>query len=410
MSAFVDNFLRVLLDSAPWLLLGMIISGILKAWIPQEKLSRWFGKPGAGSVIKAALAGAPLPLCSCGVLPVALGLRRGGGSKGATVSFLIATPETGVDSIAISYALLGPVMAVVRPIAALISAIVAGLLVLFTERFDKEIAPPAAAKRMSIPIASGSGGVGPAIPVTPPTKTVSATIPITPPSGTIPIASVSPIVPIGVASVEKPADSDGCGCGCGDSDAETADAAKEPGFVSKTLTGLHYSFTNILDDIMPWLIVGLVGAALVATLVPSEALAEYGSGPMAMIVMALIGVPMYICATASTPLAAAMLHVGVSPGAILVFLLAGPATNIGTLGVVRKELGSRALIAYLVGIVGGAILLGLAMDPLLQLMGWEVTPAENIMEHAVGVWIAWVSTFILIFMAIPPCRRLIGIK
>ncbi|MBF0256595.1 MAG: permease, partial [Gammaproteobacteria bacterium] len=125
---YFDNFLHLSLEAAPWLLLGFVAAGLIKAWIPAGLLNRWLGGSGLWPVTKAALIGAPLPLCSCGVLPAALGLHRSGASKGSTVSFLISTPETGVDSVALSYVMLGPVMAVIRPVAAVLSAIATGLL------------------------------------------------------------------------------------------------------------------------------------------------------------------------------------------------------------------------------------------------------------------------------------------
>ncbi len=134
---FFNNLVDLFLDTAIWLLLGLVIAAVLKGWIPTSLVQRWLSGKGMGSVVRAALIGAPLPLCSCGVLPAAIGLRRSGASKPATVSFLVATPETGVDSISVTYALLGPVMAVIRPLSAITSAVVSGLMILF---FDRETA------------------------------------------------------------------------------------------------------------------------------------------------------------------------------------------------------------------------------------------------------------------------------
>lgn len=125
---FVDNLIELILEAAPWLLFGMIVAGLVKAWIPQEGMARLLGGRGLGSIVNGALIGAPLPICSCGVLPAAIGLRRNGASREATTSFLVATPETGVDSVALSFGMLGPFMAIARPIAALFSAIVTGLM------------------------------------------------------------------------------------------------------------------------------------------------------------------------------------------------------------------------------------------------------------------------------------------
>jgi len=131
----ISNFIELFMEAAPWLLMGLVIAGLIKVYIPQSVMNKQLGGHGIGTVIKAALIGAPLPLCSCGVIPTALGLRRAGASKGATTAFLVATPETGVDSIGISYGLLGPFMAVIRPIGAFISAVSAGIMV---NLFDDE--------------------------------------------------------------------------------------------------------------------------------------------------------------------------------------------------------------------------------------------------------------------------------
>jgi len=292
------------LDAAPWLIVGIVAAGLVHALMPDGLLGKWLGGNGAWSVIKAALVGAPLPLCSCGVLPAAVGLRKEGASKGATVSFLIATPETGPDSVAISYALLGPIMAVVRPIAAVISAIFSGLL---TNVF-----------------VSGEA-------VTAPVKAEAA-----------PCTSCC----MDSCSSEKP--------------------NQQGTMAARAWGGIRYAFTDILDDIALWLAIGLVVAGLMSALVEPQALGAYGSGIGAMLVMLAVGVPIYVCATASTPIAAGLIAVGVSPGAALVFLLAGPATNIATLGVVGKDLGARALSAYLLGISLSAIASGLILDALLN--------------------------------------------
>lgn len=128
LNAFLENFIEVSLEAAPWLLFGLLAAGLIKVWIPESFMKRVLGGKGSWPVIKGAFIGAPLPLCSCGVLPAAIGLRRSGASNGATLSFLVATPETGVDSIGVSYVLLGPFMTVVRVIAAVMSAIITGML------------------------------------------------------------------------------------------------------------------------------------------------------------------------------------------------------------------------------------------------------------------------------------------
>lgn len=335
----LGNTLELYLDAAPWLLLGLVAAGLIKAWVPESLLSRWLGGSGPWPVTRAALIGAPLPLCSCGVLPAALGLHRSGASRPATVSFLIATPETGVDSIAVSYALLGPVMAVVRPVAAILSAIATGLL----------------------------------------TTLVPSTAPDAP--------------------------AEGCsGDSCCSSGCASTPAAR-PGALATTVQGLRYAASDILDDIALWLAVGIVLAGAVATWMPPQALAEWGSGLPAMLVMLLVGVPMYICATASTPLAAALLLAGISPGTVLVFLLAGPATNLATLAVVRRELGNATLAAYLFGIALSSILFGLLLDWLLGSWGIDVAAQMDQGGELLPTWFAWASALTLAVLAIKPIRR-----
>lgn len=187
---FLTNLADLYLDAAPWLLLGLVVAGLIKAWLPEERLSQWLGGNGIWPVIKAALIGAPLPLCSCGVLPVALGIRRAGASKSATLSFMISTPETGPDSIAVSYALLGPFMALVRPVAAILSAVFTGLLSLLAvgERGSQQLPP----------IACGNGSC--------------------------------------------------CPVGCS---AEKGLLTQDP--VNRSWQGLRYAFSDILDDLVLWL-------------------------------------------------------------------------------------------------------------------------------------------------------------
>ena len=284
------------------------------------------------------------------MLPAALGLRRAGASRGATVSFLIATPETGPDSIAISWGLLGPFMAVLRPVAAVLSAIAAGLLTSWTDARDTD------EQRGSDPSAA---------PVT------------------------------------------GC-CSSADSCGDAAQPAAESNGTSDTpesaLAGLRYAFTAILDDIAPWLAVGLVLAAIVATWVPPMVMAEWGSGLLPMLGMLALGIPMYICATASTPLAAALLLAGLSPGTVLVFLLAGPATNIATMGIVRREMGNRTLATYLGGICVSAVVLGLLTDVLVEALSIDVTAQLGSRGELVPVWFAALCGAVLLVFAL---RRLL---
>ncbi len=317
---FFQHFIALFLLSAQWLLLGLVIAGLIHELVPVSILQKHMGDSSVGAVTKAAFIGAPLPLCSCGVIPAALGLRRSGASKPSTVSFLVATPETGVDSVSVSYALLGPVFAIARPISAVLSAIYAGLLVKFfgDSRQDKD---------NDVNVASSC------------------------------------------CSVKKPT------C-CGSTKAQPQKASS---IAYKLKTAFGSATGKLLKDITFWLLVGLVMAALIQTFVPTEFFVKWGDGLITMLVMALIGIPMYICATASTPLAVGFLSMGISPGAILVFLLAGPATNVSTMGMISKEMGKRTLILYLLAVGSSSIGLGYLLNILFEIFNWTI---PNISEHA----------------------------
>ena len=332
---FLHNLLHVVLEAAPWLLLGLVVSGLIKVYLPAGLLQRWLGGRGVTPVFTAAVIGTPLPLCSCSVVPAALTLRRGGASKGATVSFLVSTPENGADSIALSWALLGPFLTVARPVAAVFSAVLAGLL---ARAADAEEAPaPAEA-----------------------------------PPPAAPCCSSTPV----------PAATSCCGSGGGVA-AEPVERSRP-----KPLEAVRYAADELFGDIAFWLTLGILLAALVQTLVPPGTIAGWGSGLPAMLGVMLLGVPMYLCATASTPVAAALLLAGVSPGTALVFLLAGPATNLGTIGIVRKELGGRACAAYLVGACGGALACGLAADWVVGRWGIDVAASVGDAHEMLPLWLS----------------------
>ena len=325
----IENFIDLFVESAPWLMLGLFVAGVMKVFVPSQLMAKHLGEPGLMSTVKAALFGAPLPLCSCGVIPAAVGLRRSGASKAATTSFLISTPETGVDSISISYAMLGPFMAIVRPIAAITSAIVAGILV------GKDDTPANATQASAL-------------------------------------------------NVEE---EDSC---C----ASKAQPAEES-LADKLKSGLRFTFVDLIRDIALWLLIGLAFAALIKTYVPNEFLVQWGDGFLAFVVMALVGVPMYVCATASTPIAAGLLFSGVSPGAALVFMLVGPATNIATVALVKKELGSRALTAYLTSVVGVGFAFGYLTNYLVGLWDMDFLAQAEQAHSMVNTPLAYASSMLL---------------
>jgi len=317
---FLSNLLTLSLEAAPWLVMGLIIGGAFKALIPEAFLHRHLKSDGLSGILKAALLGAPLPLCSCGVIPAALGLRKSGVSKPATASFLVSTPETGVDSISLTYVLLGPFMAIVRPIAAIISAVTTGLLVRWLDPSDS----PVLAEETS--------------------------------------CCAKP------SESSQPSEPDCCST---KSSCDTE--VKKISVLQEAWQGVRYAFSTLLTDIAFWLAIGMLFAAAVQTFVPSDFLTQWGNGLFAMLIMLVVGVPMYVCATASTPIAVGLIIAGISPGTALVFLMAGPATNVSTMGVIAKHLGKRSLLAYLIGVCSVALLSGLTVDLLISHWDLEIS-------------------------------------
>lgn len=354
LNQFLANFIEVSLEAAPWLLFGLLAAGLIKVWIPESFMQRVLGGKGAWPVVKGAFIGAPLPLCSCGVLPAAIGLRRAGASDGATLSFLVATPETGVDSIGVSYVLLGPFMTVVRVVAAVASAIITGMLAVFVLGRQKQVILEAEAVNSCC--SSGSCSNEPE-----------------------PVEATS-----SCCSSESKAGSE---------------------FWPRNLSGLKYALSDIWDDITYWLLFGVAMAAILATFFPGQALAEWGSGLPAMILMLLVGIPMYICATASTPLAAGLLIAGISPGTVLVLLLAGPATNMATIAILFKEMGRLVVIVYLIGISLSSIGFGLLTDYVVAANAIDISAQIEGATEVIPEWIAIASIVILIAAAIKPLRR-----
>ena len=128
MLEFIDALWNTVVALAPSLLLGLLLAGLLHVFVKKDRILSHLGKPGFKSSAKAALVGVPLPLCSCGVLPAALGLRRDGASRGAVTSFLISTPQTGVDSIAVTWSILGWPVALAKVIAAFVAGLLGGTI------------------------------------------------------------------------------------------------------------------------------------------------------------------------------------------------------------------------------------------------------------------------------------------
>lgn len=355
------NIWAVFLDTAFWLVLGLMAAGLIRSFIAEETMQRWVGGSGFAAVSRAALFGAPLPLCSCGVLPAAIGLRRSGASREATISFLISTPETSVDSIAVTYALMGPVMAVYRPIAALVSAIVTGMMT-----------------ALAGGVATGAVAAGKAAPA---------------------CCEHDAEVTQSCCGPDRAAGSEDTCCS-----AEPAVSGEQQ---NRLLSAVKYAATELLDDIAGWMALGIVIAGVMLTYVPPEWLAQWGQGVFAMLIMLVVGIPMYICAVASTPVAAGLILAGVSPGVALVFLLVGPATNIAGLALVRRELGLRVTLIYLTGIAVISVAMGLLLEYLLGSTGWQVDARLGEAHTMLPMFLTWGAALLLLILAIRPLRRLL---
>jgi uncharacterized protein len=307
------DFWNVLGDMAPYLLLGFAIAGAMSVVLSPEFVERHLGGRGLGSILKASAFGVPLPLCSCGVIPVAASLRRHGASKAATVGFLISTPQTGVDSMFVTFSLLGGVFAVFRPLAALISGVLGGALVSFgdSDGAAEESTPPAPCQ----------------------------------------------------------------------------DACCVSGGKTRLRRALEHGFIALPRDVARPLLLGLVVAAVISAAVPKDYFGQHlGGGLLAMLAMMAIGIPIYVCSTASVPIAWALISAGVSPGAALVFLMTGPATNAATITTLWRVLGRRATILYLVSVAGSALGSGLLLDYVFTAVHLSPEPAMGWMLPDAVKW------------------------
>jgi uncharacterized membrane protein YraQ (UPF0718 family) len=325
--ALIETY-YVFIAASPYILFGFLAAGFVYIFFPQEKVQSLLGRKSLGSVIKASLLGIPLPLCSCGVVPAAIALRRRGASRGATASFLISTPETGMESIALTYGLLGPFMAIVRPLAAFITSTVAGALI---NTVDKE--------------------------------------------------------------VEEPSPAPACSCCSGNTPSDKNNSSR----MAKTAESMRYVFTDLLGDIGHWLLLGIVFSGLILAFLPEGFLEEnLGSDWATMLLMLVIGLPLYICASASTPVAAALMLKGVSPGAALVLLMVGPATNISTMFVVSREMGKKSAVVYVATIIICSLLIAIAVDLLVANSGLNIDVVFSPEHHIIPVWLGILSTVILL--------------
>ncbi len=318
---------------APYLLFGFLAAGVLYVLVPPAWMRRHLGGRGMLPVVKSVLMGVPLPLCSCGVIAVTASMRKQGAGRGAATGFLLATPQTGVDSIAATWGMMGPALGIFRPVMALLTGIIGGTLAAF---FDKggEAAPTAGAS---------------------------------------------------------------CGDGCDDERPERG--IREV---------LRYGLVTLPRDIAKPLIVGVIIAGAIAALAPRDMLAPYiGGGIVAMLIMTVVGIPLYVCATASIPVALSFMHLGASPGAALVFLIAGPATNAATIATVWKVMGKTTAAIYLGTVFVGAVFSGLLFDGFSGRFGFTVSH-QMAHDHAHGGENALMNIFWAVVLAVVVLHSMYG--
>lgn len=345
---------------SPYLLLGFLLAGLMHAFVPGKFYTKYLSRKSFRSVLNAALLGIPLPLCSCGVIPTAMSLRKEGASKGAVVSFLIATPQTGVDSIMATFSLMGLPFAIVRPIAALFTAIFGGVIV------DK----------------------------------------------------AEPEKKCCCHSEEKKGEEHSCCCHTKQEEAEhvchchseekkgegSCHCHSHKSFFTKIKEALTYAYVDMMEDIGKWLVIGLVVAAAITVLVPTEYFAVFQGNTLASMLLVLcIAMPMYLCATGSIPIAVALMMKGLTPGAALVMLMAGPACNFASMLLIRRSLGLRTMLVYILSIVLGAVAFGYVID-MLQFSGmvdflYQLKEVHSCHDEHAGVF-SWICTGLLLLLLV----------
>ncbi len=321
LTSFPLELWSILLELAPSLLIGLLIAGLIHAYVPPHLIRRGLSRPDFGSVVRASLVGVPLPLCSCGVIPTALGLRRDGASPGAATSFMISTPQTGVDSILVTATFLGWPFAIFKLIAAFVTGVIGGVLVNRVEPGNDSASDDTSAR-------------------------------------------------------------------CNEAE------DRVEGGLARIAEAIRYAIFDLLGAINTWLVIGIAAAALVTTLTPDDFFAgqAWANGLLGMLVMLAIALPLYVCTTASVPIAASLILAGLPAGSALVFLMAGPATNIATIGAVFRTLGTKVLTVYLGTVIVMSLAFGLLFDQLLTDM-----PVQQLThEHQTGGWLSVLSALILL--------------
>lgn len=321
--SFLGEMWNLCTEMAPYLLLGMFVSGLISVFIDSSIIYRHIGSKNLSSILKSTLFGIPLPLCSCGVIPVAATLRESGASKGSTVSFLVSTPQTGVDSIFLTYGMLGPIFALFRPVAALFSGVFSGVII---NKIDDD-------EHHHL-------------------------------------------------SNENP------------------EKKENQPLNQRIINGIRYGFISLPSDIFVPFFQGLVVAAAIALIIPPDFIASHFASNIYIqfLMMLIISIPIYVCATASIPIAVALMAKGISPGAAFVFLMAGPATNASSIAVIKNILGKKTLFFYLSLIAFSAIVFGLLLDIFLSIFPLTIPKLLHQHDHGGIFGISMTILFLLVMV------------
>ena len=376
--AVIGEFLSFLWTSllllGPMLLLGLLLAGVIHVLVSRKAIHRWLRRDSLASVAAAAAVGVPVPLCSCSVVPVVAEMRRKGASRSACMSFLITAPETGADSILVTHAFFGPLAAVARPFVSFVTAVATGMLCIGMGRRDAKAPPAEAAARQRDdcqhlqhhrPLIPGSDDCY----VSPAQIWASARSALT--------------KMIGRRRAEKP-----------------TRLVQSPDLHAIGRHVLRYGFVDVADDILFALLFGVALGGLLYLAVPTDLLAHEHARWLAYPAMVLAGLPLYICASASTPIAAALVAKGLSPGAALIFLMTGPATNTGTIAIVASQFGSRYASIYVGAVVGVTVALGVLIDVLLVFSGWSLSVNLNASDSPAVALVQWTGALGLIALIV----------
>ena len=393
MTNFLNELWMILTESSVWLIFGFLLAGIVHVIVPREWMLKHLGGKGIVPIVKASLLGIPLPLCSCAVIPVAAGLREQGASKGASAAFAISTPQTGEESIPLTWGLFGPFFALARPVIAVFTGLVAGVLIDLTHRNEIEIKTESVSEdsiedpdaiALSITNADDAGAVVAKVEkkstgscCSSESKPKSTCCSSNEESANSCCSSAPKTTSSCCSSKPEPEPASSC---CSSTPQKTG-----LGFFGSIREAARHGFGVMLVDLALWLTIGLIMAAIIGSIVPAGWFEEHvGSGLWPKLVMLIVGIPLYICATSSTPLAFSLVVAGLSPGAALVLLLSGPATNVATMSWLIKDLGMKALIIYLGVIAVVALGSGIIFDMLYEQFPKMLQLADRAADHEHG--------------------------